>query len=697
MKYTEEEITKIVRENQILKDKLSDAERGLETRNNLVEVMVVGTDNLVVLSRGGSRKAEYVSSNVEQALGVSRDAVMEDLCELGPSCGGVVREGSLQEGETERTEVECLDRRDGHMRHYHRSTTRLLGGGDYYLSIFLDAEGKTAANGRLRQILQDGSSSVKGQYLASMSHDLRIPLNSITGSLLLLTKNAQDPAKVQDYAHRISMSCQDLLSTISQIIDINGVENGKIVLEHEEFALGLAIEEVTAIIRNQTQIKQQRFEVHTSGIEHDLFLGDKVRINEILLNLLSNSVKYTAKGGEISLSVTGKPDAEQGFTDLSFEIKDNGIGMSSELQKRLFDSVGRADNIPGMRGTGVGILMTRKLVDLMNGTLSVQSTPGQGTTFYVGLRLESVDKGADTFWRDHGIHRMLVVGESMNEASRICDLLESTGLRTDYTSSGYGALQMIEQANMEDQGYSLILLDRDVQDMSYTEIAAGVRSMSWITVPAIILMSDKADHFVHPVKKSGIASIMPKPFFFSTFRQIVEKRKIGSVERHMSAEEEKENPLNGLRFLVAEDNTINADIMKELLEVEGARCEIAGNGKAAVAMFRNSKPHYYDMLLMDIQMPIMNGYDATKEIRSLKREDAAEVPILAMTANTMAEDIQESFESGMDAHISKPLDIGLLNQTVRKLRSRRAGMKQKSEQDAEQNTTEQGTTEQSTT
>lgn len=671
MKYTEEEIGRIIRENQILKDKLSAAERGLETRNNLVEVMVEGTDNIVVLSQGGSRRAEYVSSNVEQALGVAPSAVMEDICELGPSCGGPAEAESVPEGETRRAEVECLDRRNGSMRRYHRSTTRLLGGGDYYLSVFLDAEGSTADGGRLRQILQEGDSAVSRQYLAAMSHDLRTPLNSITGSLLLLTKNAQDPAKVLDYAHRIGMSCQNLVSTVSQIVDMNGVENGKIILEHEEFALGLAIEEVASLIGSQAQLKQQKFSVHTSGIEHDLFVGDKARINEILMNLLSNSVKYTAKGGEISLSVTGKPDTEPGYMDLSFEIKDNGIGMSSELQKRLFDSVGRSEDIPGMRGTGVGILMTRKLVSLMNGTLSVQSTPGQGTVFYVGLRLEAVDKGTDVFWDEHGIHRMLIVGESMNEASRICVLLESTGLKADYTSSGQGALQMVEQANLEDQSYDLILLDRDVQDMSYTEIASGIRSMSWISAPSIILMSDKADHFLRPVRKSGIASIMPKPFFFSTFRQMVEKLNIGNGVKSTTAG--YENPLSGLRFLVAEDNTINADIMKELLEVEGARCEIAGNGKAAVAMFRNSKLHYYDMILMDIQMPIMNGYDATKEIRNLPRADAAQVPILAMTANTMAEDVRESFDSGMDAHITKPLDINLLNQTVRDLRSRRAG------------------------
>ena len=259
----------------------------------------------------------------------------------------------------------------------------------------------------------------------------------------------------------------------------------------------------------------------------------------------------------------------------------------------------------------------------------------------------------------------------MNEAARICALLRNTGLDTEYTASGYGALQLAEQANMEDRNFDLFLMDRDIQDKGYWEVADEIRAMSWTKVPAIILMSDKAEHFTQNVHKAGIAALMPKPFFFSTFRKIVDDLGLDKDGEGPGIEAVDANPLGGLRFLVAEDNTINADVLKELLEVEGARCEIAGNGKAAVAMYRNSRPGYYDMILMDIRMPLMDGYEATAEIRSLPREDAATVPILAMTADTMEEDVERSFACGMDAHIPKPLNIQVLNQTVYKLRSKR--------------------------
>ena len=345
--------------------------------------------------------------------------------------------------------------------------------------------------------------------------------------------------------------------------------------------------------------------------------------------------------------------------------------MSSELQKRLFENVGRFDNIPGMHGSGIGIAMTRKFVAQMGGTISVQSAPDQGSTFFIGLRLKTAGEAEDQFWSDRGINRVLVVGENMNEAARICELLRNTGLDAEYTSSAYGAMQMIEQASMEERAFDLYLFDRDIQDKGYWELADEILAMPWAKTPSIILMSDKAEHFTQNVHKVGIAAIMPKPFFFSTFRSIVEEMSITKEILDTGVEETVTNPLGGLRFLVAEDNKINADVLKELLEVEGARCEIAGNGKAAVAMFKNSRPGYYDMILMDIRMPLMDGYAATAEIRGLEREDAAGIPILAMTADTMEEDVERSFASGMDAHIPKPLNIKELNQEVYRLRKGR--------------------------
>ncbi len=684
MQFTESEIQEILRENQILKQDLNDAREELEATARLYDAMVVGTRNLLLLIDEGGRGAVYVSPNVEEVLGLPRELVMSDIRELGPKSGdipckemfdsGLAKQSGAEDSDTIlHSEAECIDRRTGLSKAYHRSVARLEGirGNARYLVVYLDAESGTADNSRLHEILYDGTIAVHNRMLKGMSHDLRTPLNSIAGFVMLLMKNAENSAKVMEYTHRISVSCQDLLVMINQIMEMSGTDQNSAEADKSEFALGSTIEEVSELIKTKAQLKHQRFEVNTSGIEHDIFLGDKVRITEVLMNLLNNALQYTPEGGEISLSVIGRKDGDSGYREISFEIRDNGIGMSSELQKRLFDNVGRFDDIPGMQGSGLGIAISRRFVAQMGGTISVQSTLGQGTTFFVGLRLQESGRAADNFWSEHGVHRLLVVGENMNEAARICALLRDTGLDTEYTASGYGALQLAEQANMEDRNYDLFLMDRDIQDKGYWEVADEIRAMAWTKVPAIILMSDKAEHFTQNVHKAGIAAIMPKPFFFSTFRKIVEDLGLDKQGEGAGIETVETNPLAGLRFLVAEDNTINADVLKELLEVEGARCEIAGNGKAAVAMFRNSRPGYYDMILMDIRMPLMDGYEATAAIRSLPKEDAATVPILAMTADTMEEDVERAFACGMNAHIPKPLNIQVLNQAVHKLREKR--------------------------
>ena len=687
MQFTESEIQEILQENLMLKKDLNEAKEELEATNKLYDTMVVGTSNLLLLVEEGSRGAVYVSPNVEEALGLPRELVMSDVRELGPDSGDIPCEemfgdtiseqsGGSNSGESTilRSDAECLDRRTGQPKAYHRSVVRIEGikGRNRYLVVYLDAEGGTADNSRLHELLLGGTVAVHNRMLKGMSHDLRTPLNSIAGFVMLLMKNADSAPKVKEYAHRIGVSCQDLLTMINQIMEMSGVDKNSPEADKSEFALGKTIEEISDMVRVKTQLKHQRFEVRTVGIEHDIFIGDKVRITEVLMNLLDNAVQYTQEGGEISLTVIGREsDGDADYREISFEVRDNGMGMSSELQKRLFDNNGRFDDVPGMQGTGIGIAVSRKFVAQMGGTISVQSTLGQGSTFFVGLRLQTAGQAADNFWSEHGVRRLLVVGENMNEAARICELLRDTGLDADYTASAYGTMQLIEQAGVDDRSFDLYLMDRDLQDKGYWEVADEIRAMNWAKTPAIILMSDKAEHFIQNVHKTGIDAIMPKPFFFSTFRTIVEELSLDQGGEGTGSESMSSNPLGGLRFLVAEDNPINADVLKELLEVEGARCEIAGNGKAAVAMYRSSRPGFYDMVLMDIRMPLMDGYEATAAIRNLPREDAATVPILAMTADTMEEDVERSFACGMNAHIPKPINIKVLNQTIWKLRGKK--------------------------
>ena len=535
MQFTESEIQEILRENSILKKDLADAREELEATGRLYDTMVVGTRNLLILIDEGSRSPVYVSPNVEDVLGLPRELAMSDIRELGPKSGDIPNRGMFDSGISDQdseadyseilhSEAECIDGRTGISKAYRRSVARIEGirGNSRYLIVYLHSESGTADNSRLHEILYNGTIAVHNRMLKGMSHDLRTPLNSIAGFVMLLMKNADNSVKVKEYAYRIGVSCQDLLVMIKQIMEMSELDKNSAEADNSEFALGSTIEEVSELVKAKAQLKHQWFEVHTSGIEHDIFLGDKVRITEVLMNLLNNAVQYTPEGGEISLSVIGRKDGDPNYREISFEIRDNGIGMSSELQKRLFENVGRFDDIPGMQGSGLGIAMSRKFVAQMGGTISVQSTLGQGTTFFVGLRLQEAGRAADNFWSEHGVHRLLVVGENMNEAARICVLLKNTGLDTEYTASGYGALQLAEQANMEDRNYDLFLMDRDIQDKGYWEVADEIRAMAWTKVPAIILMSDKAEHFTQNVHKAGIAAIMPKPFFFSTFRKIVE-------------------------------------------------------------------------------------------------------------------------------------------------------------------------------
>ena len=322
MQFTKEEIQDILRENEQLKKDILAVKKEQEATERLYDLMVAGTKNIMMLTDGGARSAVYVSPNVEEQLGLPRELVMSDIRELGPASGDIpCRElfpSSSKEGELVRSDVECIDRRTGKSRAYHRSVTRFEGvdGKDRFLTVLLDAESGTADNSRLHEILYDGVIAANTRMLKGMSHDLRTPLNSIAGFVMLLLKNADNPAKVQEYAHRIGMSSQDLLVMINQIMDLGGSQlKGQEVLSRE-FALGKTIEEITGVIRNKAQIMHQSFEVRTSGIEHDIFIGDRARITEVLMNLLNNAIQYTPEGGEITLTVIGRQDGEPEYRDI---------------------------------------------------------------------------------------------------------------------------------------------------------------------------------------------------------------------------------------------------------------------------------------------------------------------------------------------------------------------------------------------
>ena len=654
-----EEIAALLEENQRLKQELRIRDNDILSHDQVFDSIVSGTLHLILVMSVTTFRAEFITSNIETALGISRGEAMEDVRNISRIFDDIEEHNGQEEF--------FIHRENGARRQYLTYVIHLPYGRSDRVAVVLLCR-SNAAKSDLEEMMirqtQDANRAA-GYFLASMSHDFRVPINSISGMVMLLMKNSDNPSKVKEYAHRIGLSCQEILSTVDQILDMSRIETSEMELASEEFGLGLVLEEVSSIITSLAKARDQKFVFSTAGIEHDIFLGDRDRIAEILRGTLSNAVKYTPPGGRVELTVTGVPDDNNENVSLIFEVRDTGIGMDQDqLQMYFRDEI--PENTESEPGRGTGIWLTRRLVNRMGGSISAQSLPGEGTIIWIRLQLKMVNSGGSEFWRQHGIQHMLVVNNNLQEAARIRNLMESAGVSATSTSSGYGTVKMIEQAAVAESEYDLILLDEDLQDMDWHEVVNSIRRMSWIRMPHIFLMTNR--HIYDEERRgAGIGQTLQKPFYVSGLHRLVEQ--VCEVSGNGSGDYgESEQSMAGLRFLAAEDNTLNADMLKDLLEMSGARCEIAGNGRAALAMFSNSRPGSYDAILMDLQMPVMDGYAAAAAIRALNREDARTVPIIAMTGNTFEEDVNRTFEAGMNAYIIKPIDIRVLQNHVRHFR-----------------------------
>ena len=656
---TLDEICALAEENARLRQELRIRDNDILSHDQVFDSIVSGTLHVIIVMSVTTYKAEFITSNIDIALGISRSEAMEDVRNISHVFDNIEDYNRLEEV--------FIHRKNGARRLYLTYVIHLPYGRSDRVAVVLLCKSniaKTDLEEMMIQQTQDANRAA-GYFLASMSHDFRVPINSISGMVMLLMKNADNPAKVMEYAHRIGVACHEILTTVDQILDMSRLETSEAELASEEFGLGLVLEEVSSITSSLAKARDQKFVFSAAGIEHDIVLGDRDRITEILRGILSNAVKYTPPGGRVELTVTGVPDENNENVSLIFEVRDNGIGMEREqMQKYFCDEI--PENTESEPGRGTGIWLTRRLIEMMGGSISAQSLPGEGTIIWIRMRLKMVNSGGSEFWKQHGIKRMLVANNNLQEAARIRNLMESAGVNATSISSGYGTVKLIEQAAVAEDEYDLILLDEDLQDMDWHEVVNSVRRMSWIRMPHIFLMTSR--HIYDEERRgAGIGQTLQKPFYVSGLHRLVEQ--VCEVSGNGSGDYEAgTDTMAGLRFLAAEDNTINADMLKDLLEMSGARCEIAGNGRAALAMFSNSRPGFYDAILMDLQMPVMDGYAAAAAIRALSREDAKTIPIIAMTGSTYEEDINRTYESGMNAHITKPLDIRVLQSHVRHLR-----------------------------
>lgn len=521
-------------------------------------------------------------------------------------------------------------------------------------------------NRQLAEALQAAqiASSSKTTFLSNMSHDIRTPMNAVIGFTTLLARDAENPDKVREYTKKIMASGQHLLSLINDILDVSKIESGKVVLTVEEFTLNDLVSSVDAIIRPMAAAREQKFHVDVTGIKHEYLLGDETRINQILINLLSNAVKYTQEKGNIWLRMIGMKQRSPQFEHIRIEVQDDGYGMTPEYLNIIFDAFTRAENSTTnkVQGTGLGMAITKNIVELMGGTIDVSSEVDKGTLFRVELELRIPEGQTNKrFWADNGISRILAVDNDQEICENIHMLMKETGVETDIVFSAEKALRILEENGTNDKAYQLLLIDWNVTDTEGIEMVKKLRDMAQDAM--LVLFLADCDSGLDETILSEHAKVLAKPFFVSSFQEKILQIRAEQNKEHTGDMTVIES-LEGLRFLAAEDNEINAEILREILSIEGADCEIVENGQLAVERFMRAAEKEFDAILMDVQMPVMNGYDATRAIRALDRKDAATIPIIAMTANAFAEDEKEALDAGMNVHLAKPIDVELLKKVI---------------------------------
>lgn len=497
----------------------------------------------------------------------------------------------------------------------------------------------------------------KTSFLNNMSHDIRTPMNAIVGFTALAASHIDNKEQVEDYLSKISISSQHLLSLVNDVLDMSRIESGKMTLEEAEVNLPELIHELHLIIQANISAKQLDLFIDTQDVIHEDIITDKLRLNQVFLNILSNAIKFTPSGGSISFRVIEKPSLSDELTSFEFRIKDSGIGMSEEFQKNIFDAFTRekTSTVSGIQGTGLGMAITKNIVDMMGGTISVNSREGMGTEFIVTIpcKVGSYPVKAEAIPEIQGL-RALVADDDTNTCLSICNMLSDMGMRADWTNYGKEAVIRTKQALDQGDPFRTYIIDWQMPDMNGVETVRRIRKIAGDNAPVIILTAYDWADIEEEAKEAGVTAFCSKPLFMSELNRVLAEPFI----KH-EAEDDSEEVIDfaGKRILLAEDNEMNQQIAEAILTEVGFEIDIASDGKVAVQKMKESPAGTYDVILMDIQMPHMNGYEAASAIRKLDDPEKADIPIIAVTANAFEEDRRLALEAGMNGHLAKPYDI----------------------------------------
>lgn len=505
----------------------------------------------------------------------------------------------------------------------------------------------------------------KTAFLNNMSHDIRTPMNAIIGFTSLAATHIDSRETVRNYLDKIMTSSKHLLSLINDVLDMSRIESGKVIINEEEASLPEIMHDLKTIVQSDVKAKQFEFYIDTVDVTNETIICDKLRLNQVLLNILSNAMKYTKAGGTVSVRIIQTDSDPDGYASYQFRIKDNGIGMSEEFLKHVFEPFEREQTatVSGIQGTGLGLAITKNIIDMMNGTVEVESEVGKGTEFVVSFRFRTLNQIKKTEHLEKLENlRALIVDDDANTCMSISKMLSSIGMNPDWTTQGKEAVVRTQFAIEENKPYSTYIIDWLMPDMNGIEVVRRIRKVIGDTATIIILTAYDWADIEEEAKEAGVTAFCSKPIFLSELHKILVAP---YTESEDDIGEESEELLKGKRILLVEDNEINQEIAQEILGDAGLVIDIAGDGTEAVDIIKNAEADTYDLILMDIQMPIMDGYEATRQIRALEDPARSSVPIVAMTANAFDEDRQKAIEVGMNGHLAKPIDILKLMETLK--------------------------------
>ena len=666
----------IARRNHIT---LRQKDTEIRYRDVLFQKLSLNVDDVFLMLDAKTYKVDYVSPNIGRLLGIPWRKVRQDVHVLAalhpkddPDRDKNFLEG-LSRGEQREWDAAYLHQETREPRWFHVvAMGSEVEGKTKYILVMSDR----TADKQVNQALSDAvaaaetANRAKSTFLSNMSHDIRTPMNAIIGFTTLAISNLNDKERVKDYLTKTLASSNHLLSLINDVLDMSRIESGKIHLEEVEVNLSDVLHDLKTIVSGQIYAKQLELYMDAMDVTDEDVYCDKTRLNQILLNLLSNAIKFTPAGGTVSVRVRQLAGQARGCGQYEFRIKDNGIGMSPEFAKRIFEPFERerSSTVSRIQGTGLGMAITKNIVDMMGGTIEVQTAQGKGSEFIVRvpLRVQAEHRPVEKITELEGL-KALVVDDDFNTCDSVTKMLVKVGMRAEWTLSGKEAVLRARQSIEMSDVYHAYIIDWRLPDMNGIEVTRQIRSLHDDTPIIILTAYDWSDIEVE-AKAAGVTAFCSKPMFLSDLRETLMSA-LGQKQTDAAQEllPPKDADFKGRHILLVEDNELNREIAQEILREYGFRVDTAENGAVAVEKVSTAAPGSYDLVLMDVQMPVMDGYTATRQIRALENPALAGVPILAMTANAFDEDRRRAMESGMNGFLSKPIVIGDLVQELHKI------------------------------